>query len=50
MHKQSADCLGMRDFSPSEDRRNVFKAIIAVCSQAQIALAFVRFCTLSSVH
>lgn len=30
MHKQSADCLGMSDFSPSEDRQNVFKTIIAV--------------------
>lgn len=32
MHKQCADCHGMSDFSPSEDRRNVFKTIIAVCS------------------
>lgn len=33
MHKQSAACLGMSDFfSPSEDRRNVFKTVIAVCS------------------
>lgn len=50
MHKQTAACPGMSDFSPSEDRRNVFKTIIAVCSQAQIALAFVRLCVLSAVH